>query len=62
MSLFGAVKEKKAPTEKAPTIDHWDNELPTLIFHGIDDECDSGFINMIKHFIYQTGENSNKKM
>ena len=32
---------------EAPIIEEWDNTLPTLIIHGIDDECDSGLVHGI---------------
>jgi hypothetical protein len=44
----------------APTITDWDNELPTLIMHGVNDECGSGLINMIIEILEKTGQNSGK--
>ena len=58
-SLWGSGKFSIEP---APTIKDWDNELPTLICHGINDECDTGLIRMIKGYIRDTGTNSNKTL
>ena len=44
-----------------PIIEVWDNELPTLIFHGVDDACDAGFINETKELIAESAAKSGKK-
>jgi hypothetical protein len=41
-------------------IKEWDNELPTLIMHGINDSCDALFIKETKLLIEATAALSNK--
>jgi len=45
-----------------PGIEEWDNELPTLIVHGVDDSCDSGLVHFAKWAISKTAEKSNKNI
>jgi len=45
-----------------PVIKEWDNTLPTLIYHGINDNCDDGQINNFIKVIGQVGEANGKQL
>ena len=45
-----------------PVIKEWDNTLPTLIYHGINDNCDDGQINNLIGVIGRVGEANGKTL
>ena len=61
---FYAKSEPQEEEKKdgGPVIEEWDNELPTLIFHGVDDACDAGFIDETKMLIAESAAHSGKKI
>jgi hypothetical protein len=45
-----------------PVIKDWDNTLPTLIYHGIGDDCGDGQIKNLIRVISQVGEANGKTL